>query len=444
MPSLSRARLLGPLGRRLALAFLAVAVGALALLSGLVVRAAERDVSRLVGQERDVTLADVADAAGAAYAEAGGWDGADLDAVVAVSDHEGADVEVLDAAGETVGGSPVLMKSAHWRAQDVVVAGERVGTVRLDFDAPAPPSAEQRLRDALVTTVATGAGLAALLALAVAILVSRRITRPVVALTATIREMEAGDRAARVGPVAISGELGELATAFDRMADTLVREESLRRAHGADVAHELRTPLAMLRGTLEGMADGVVEAGPAELSLLHDDVLRLTRIVDDLGMLAAAEAAGLSLDTNRVDLGEVAAGAAEQLEPHFDASGVALAVRLAPVLVEGDPQRLHQVVVNLLTNALKFTPAGGTTRVEVEADGGGARLTVTDTGVGIPPEELPHIFDRFWRGAQARTAAGSGIGLTVVAELVQAHRGTVAAESEPGAGTRIIVTLPKA
>lgn len=113
-------------------------------------------------------------------------------------------------------------------------------------------------------------------------------------------------------------------------------------------------------------------------------------------------------------------------------------------MVEGDPQRLHQVVVNLLTNALKFTSAGGTVRLEVAADRAAARLTVADTGVGVPPEELPHIFERFWRGPGARAAAGSGIGLTVVAELVKAHRGTVAVDSEPGRGTRIVVTVPAA
>lgn len=283
----SRGGLLGPLGARLALAFLSVAVGALALLSGLVLAAAGRDVSRLVRQEQDITLADVADAAAAAYGEAGGWAGADLDAVVALAGHEDASVEVLDTAGRRVAGSPRSTGPAHARTREVVVGGRRVGTVRLGFDAPGLPSAERRLRDALVATVAAGAGLAALMALAVSVFVSRRITRPVAALTATVRAMEAGDRSARVGPTAALGELGELAAAFDRMADTLVREDSLRRALVADVAHELRTPLAILRGTLEGMADGVVEVTPPHLSSLHDDALRLNRIVDDLETLAA-------------------------------------------------------------------------------------------------------------------------------------------------------------
>jgi two-component system, OmpR family, sensor histidine kinase BaeS len=311
------------------------------------------------------------------------------------------------------------------------------------FAARGLTSAGRHLRDALVGTVATGAGLAALLALAMAVIVSRRITRPLVALTRTAQAMEGGDRAARVGDVAAPGELGELARAFDRMAEALAEEDSLRRALVADVAHELQKPLAILQGTLEGMADGVVKTTPAQLSSLHDDVLRLGRIVEDLETLAAAEAAGLSLDTRPVDLAEVAGSAAIQMRPQFEAAGLHLDSNLAPVVVEGDGDRLHQVVMNLLTNALKFTPAGGRVRLEVAGNGSTARLTVADTGSGIPAADLPRVFDRFWRGAHTG-AAGSGIGLTVVAELARAHRGTVDVESEPGQGTRVSVSLPRA
>ena len=434
--------MLGPLGARLALAFLAVAVGSLALLSGLVLAAAGRDIARLVRQEQEISLADIAAAAGAAYAQAGGWEAADLDAVVALADHDEASVEVLDVAGRRVAGSVGPDRPADVRIREILVKGRQVGTVRVGFDSPGLPSAERHLRDALVGTVAAGAGLAALLALAVSVVVSRRITRPVTAVTATVRAREAGDRSARVGPTAAPGELGELAAAFDRMADTLLAEEALRRALVADVAHELRTPLAILRGTLEGMADGTVRATPAGLSSLHDDVLRLNRIVDDLETLAAAEAAGLGLEPRRLDVAEVAAGAAARLRPQFEAAGLHLDVKLSRAMVEGDSQRLHQVVVNLLTNALKFTSPGGSVRLEVAEDGAGARLSVSDTGVGVPPEELPHIFERFWRGTGAKATAGSGIGLTVVAKLVAAHRGTVAVESEPGHGTRISITFP--
>jgi two-component system sensor histidine kinase BaeS len=229
------------------------------------------------------------------------------------------------------------------------------------------------------------------------------------------------------------------------MADALALEDSLRRIQVADVAHELRTPLTVLQATLEAMADGVVAVTPGQLASVHDDVLRLIKIVENLEALAAADATGLVLQPGPVDLADVAARALAMLRPRFEAADLGLEASLTPVTVLGDADRLHQVVTNLLTNALKFTPAGG--RVQVETGPGGdpdarsAHLSVSDSGAGIPPDELPHVFDRFWRGSQAGRVAGSGIGLTVVQRLVEAHQGTVSIESRLGEGTRVVLTL---
>jgi two-component system sensor histidine kinase BaeS len=192
------------------------------------------------------------------------------------------------------------------------------------------------------------------------------------------------------------------------------------------------------------MADGVVAPDPGQLASVHDEVLRLIKIVEDLETLAAADAASIVFKPTPVNLAGVAGRAVAMLRPRFEAADLALEARLTPVVVPGDPDRLHQVVTNLLTNALKFTPAGGRVQVETGPDGDGASLSVTDSGAGIPPDELPHVFDRFWRGSQAATIAGSGIGLTVVQRLVEAHRGAVRIESHPGAGTRVMLTLPGA
>jgi two-component system, OmpR family, sensor histidine kinase BaeS len=177
---------------------------------------------------------------------------------------------------------------------------------------------------------------------------------------------------------------------------------------------------------------------------LHDDVLRLTQVLDDLEALASADAAGLSLQTRVVDLAAVTRDAAERLAGQYETAEVDLTVQVNQALVRADPLRLGQVVTNLLTNALKFTPAGGSVTIAVEEDGRSVRLEVTDTGVGIPLDEQGHIFDRFWRGASAHSVAGSGIGLTVVAELVRAHGGHIQVRSRPGDGTRMTVTLPAA
>jgi two-component system sensor histidine kinase BaeS len=424
------------------LAFLAVALGALALLSGLVLVAAERDVSDLVREEQDQTVTAVGDAVTAAYAEAGAWDTADLRPALAIATEGDANATVLDHTGRAVTSAGGLTKGGRTEIRRIEVGGQRVGTVRVVFETAGLPSPAADLRDALVATVVAGAGLAALLALGVAVVVSRHITRPVSALTATVRVMGRGDRSARVGTINAPGELGELATAFDRMADAVDREDRLRRALVADVAHELRTPVAILRATIEGIADGVVEPTPSQMASLHDDVLRLGRIVDDLETLAAAEAAVLSLTWAPVDLAEVARRAVAQLEKQFEATGIDVETDLVTVVIDGDADRLHQVVTNLLTNALKFTPAPGAVRLEVGPDGEAARLAVIDTGVGIPSAELPHVFDRFWRGRHGATTSGSGIGLAVVAELVRAHHGLLSVDSEVGRGTTISITLP--
>jgi signal transduction histidine kinase len=285
---------------------------------------------------------------------------------------------------------------------------------------------------------------AAVLALLTGLAVARRITRPVGKLIAATRAMGRGDRAARVGQIPAPGELRELATAFDQMADTLDRQEQLRRALVADVAHELRTPIAVLQAGHEALLDGVAEPTPGQLASLRDEVLRLARMVGDLQTLAAAEAAALQLALRRCDLAEAAAAAADSLAGRFEAIGVTLERRLAPAEILADPDRLHQVITNLLTNALKFTPAGGRVTLRTGLDGRGAVLQVTDTGVGIPAEELPHIFDRFWRGREAARVSGSGIGLSVAAELARAHGGHLAASSQPGHGTQMTLTLPSA
>jgi two-component system, OmpR family, sensor histidine kinase BaeS len=228
------------------------------------------------------------------------------------------------------------------------------------------------------------------------------------------------------------------------MATTLDRQEQLRRDLVADVAHELRTPVAILQAGHEALLDGVAEPTPAELTSLRDEVLRLARMVSDLQTLAAADAAALQLALQPGDLAGIAAAAADSLTRRFEAAGVTLEQELAPVPVRADEHWLHQVITNLLTNALKFTPAGGHVTIRTSRREAGAVLVVSDTGVGIPAVDLPHIFDRFWRGGQAAQVSGSGIGLAIAAELARAHGGELTARSEPGHGTELTLTLPGA
>ena len=434
------------IGLRLALAFAAVALAAIALLAGLTAVFAAADVSSLAGRQRSDLTRAIATAAGAAWARDGSWESASIGPVLNLAAGVGADAEIRDQAGRLVAVSPGFAARAAdpQLSRPVVVGGTPVGVAVVRFTGAGLAAASNTLQTALLRAIAGAAGLAAVLALLTGLAVARRITRPVGKLIAATRAMGRGDRAARVGPVPAPGELRELAIAFDQMADTLDRQERLRRALVADVAHELRTPVAVLQAGHEALLDGVAEPTPDQLASLRDEVLRLARMVGDLQTLAAAEAAALSLALSRCDLADVAGAAADSLAGQFETTGVTLERRLAPAEVLADPGRLHQVITNLLTNALKFTPAGGRVTLSTRPTGGTCVLQVTDTGVGIPPGELPHIFERFWRGQQAAHVSGSGIGLSVAAELARAHGGRLTASSEPAHGTQMTLTLPAA
>ena len=449
--------LLGPLAARLALAFVAVALVAVSVLAGLALVASRSEVADLVERRHDQYSADVSATLAQAFEQAGGWAGADLRGAFAVAASAPADLVVLGADGELVADSSSTMADlmARMHGDDPLAASElgdarrvavtvgdaTVGTAVLRFPA-ADPAPEREVRDALARTVVAGAAAAVLAALAVAVLVSRRLTRPLTALTAAARSVEAGDRDARTNMTAAPGELGELATAFDQMADSLRREDELRRTLVADVAHELRTPTTVIQAACEELVDGLAEPTPARLRSLHDEALRLGRVIEDLEMVASAQAARLHLETQPVDLADIVTTAAAMLQPQFADAGLTLCATTTPVIVDGDPDHLHQIIVNLLTNAVKFTPPKGTVTLTVAPMEHLACLQVSDTGPGIPPDEIPHVFERFWRGA-ASEAHGSGVGLAIVAELAKAHGGQATVDSVPGRGATFTVLLPR-
>ena len=451
---LAAGRGLGPLAFRLAAAFVAVAVAAIAVLAALIITAADSETEALLDRQHGDAAHAAATAAGAAYREADGWAGADLGAAGAVAASVSARL-VVRTPDDGVVTAPMdrlarMMSEMHGAGAvdeprgdpvtaPVIVDGQQVGTVSLTFplshDAPA-----YRLRDALWRTAAAGTALSAAVALAVALYVASRVTRPVTALTAAAGRLAAGDRSARAD-VDAPGELGTLAAAFDDMAGQLEAEDLLRRQLVTDVAHELRTPLAILQGETEALLDGVTAPDAASLGSLHAEVVRLTGLVADLETLAAADAARLSLASDPVDLADVAARAVATVRGAAADAGVAIEVNLAPAPTTGDRDRLHQIALNLLTNAVKFTPAAGTVTVRTTAAGGQAVLEVADTGPGLPGDEAERVFDRFWQGAAGKAAGGSGIGLAVAAGLAGAHGGTLTAR-DTGQGAAFRLELP--
>jgi two-component system, OmpR family, sensor histidine kinase BaeS len=434
------------LALRLALGFLGVALAAVAILAGLTAVFAARDVSGLARTQRAQLTAAIAVAAGSAWENTDSWVGADLSPALDLAARTGADAEIRDASGAVVAASPfyAAQSGKPMFRSAVIVDGRRVGTTIVRFTGAGLSSADHALVVALLRALAAAAGLAALVALITALAIARRLSRPVARIISVARAMGSGQRDVRVGGVRAPSELRELATAFDQMADKLDRNEQLRRDLVADVAHELRTPVAVLQAGHEALLDGVAEPTPAELASLRDEVLRLATMIDDLQTLSAADAAAMQLKLQRCDLADIVAAAADSLASRYDATGTTLERRLSAVAVLADPRWLHHVVTNLLTNALKFSPAGSRVTVAAGPDGNDARLVVTDRGSGIPESDLPHIFERFWRGRQASQIPGSGIGLAIAAEIAAGHGGQLSARSRPGEGTQMTLTLPRA
>ena len=434
---------IGKLGLRLTLAFVAVALAAILAAFFIASELLTEDVSRLVSQQ-EADLTQAASVAAASAYDRVGWRNADLSPLLAIVAREGSGFRVRDLNGLVVRESPGFGfdNGGPELTKPVIVGGQRVGTVTVSFDHKGLGAAIQNFEVKRWQVRVSVTGVAILIALLVALIVSRRITLPVDRLIRAARAQGAGQPDARAGDVRGFGEIRELSLAFDQMADSLGQQDRLRRNLVADVAHELRTPIAVLQAGHEAMLDGVTQPTSEHLASLRDEVLRLARMVDDLQRLASAEAAAMQLKLVPHDLADVAATAADSLADSFDAADVSLVQHLRQVPVICDPLRMHEIAVNLLTNAMKFTPAGGTVVLETEQYGELARLRVTDTGVGIPPDELPRVSERFFRGHRSTDVAGSGIGLTIVDELVRAHHGVLELASTPGRGTQVTVTIP--
>jgi signal transduction histidine kinase len=281
--------------------------------------------------------------------------------------------------------------------------------------------------------------------LIVGLVLSRGISRPLVELAKATRAVAAGDLSMRV-PTHSPGEIGELAAAFNQMTHDLAQADRLRRNLSADIAHELRTPISVVRGKLEGILDGLYPATPEHLEPVLEEIKLLTQLVEDLGLLALAEAGQLILDRQMTNLGDLLQDAQVNFGPQADDRGVTLALDLPSKLpkVMADRRRIAQVIGNLLTNALRHTPTGGRVILSAsEIHGGVIEIAVADTGAGIPTEDLPYIFERFWRGekSRSRTGGGTGLGLTIARQLVQVHGGKIGVESTLGQGSKFWFTL---
>ena len=291
-----------------------------------------------------------------------------------------------------------------------------------------------------------GIGAAALGALLVWLL-SRRTLAPLQNLGAAARRLGRGDlsqRADTSGPT----EIRELAHSFNVMAEGLEEAERQRRNLTADVAHELRTPLSNIQGYLEAIRDGLVDPTPETIDTIHGQALHLSRLVEDLRLLAQVEAGALQLQMSPTRIEELLQASVEAVRPRADAKGIDLSLDAEPSLsmADLDATRISQVIGNLLENAITHTPEDGRVEVSARTHDGAVEIAVADTGLGMAPEDLPRLFDRFYRAdpSRDRSTGGAGLGLTIARRLVEAHGGTIEAESELGQGSRFTIRLPTA
>lgn len=459
---------------KLLLSFLAVVLVGVAVVSLLANQAAASEVHSFMFQGGMTSDAGLAQELAGYYRGRGSWEGVQtlvsaglgmggmagmMGQQLLVADARGQ--VVADSAGQRVG--QTLSQAELSGGTAIVVDGQRAGTLvavgGMGMSGMGAGPADDSATNALLGRVNRAIWLAALAAGGAALVVggilAYGLVRPIRRLMAATAVIARGDLAQRV-PVTSQDEIGDLAAAFNAMAADLQKAERLRQDMIADIAHELRNPLAALQGSLEAVVDGVLPPTQETLVPLLDQTQLLARLVSDLRTLALADAGQLPLDRLSMNPADLVRSVVAQFTPQAQAKHLTLRADIPVSLptLSLDPQRIAQVLGNLLGNAIRHTPAGGVISVQGSVSserpeitlntGHYLRITVTDTGSGIPPEAVPHVFDRFYRvdRGRSRSEGGTGLGLAIAKQLVQAHGGHIWVTSQPGQGTQVSFTLP--
>lgn len=439
---------------KLTLAFLAVGILGAVLVGVFVSIRTQREFDRFIfDNSQQPAIAALSDY----YRTHGGWDGVDRAILNASERWWRTDrpilVTVTDARGVVVFGGPdpkrlgtqVPDRSLR-RGIPIEVDGKAAGYLIFDFfeDRRAPDAPENLFVSALNRGIVMAALAAIVAALALGALLARTLARPIRELTSATQRIAEGELGLQV-PVRTADELGELATSFNRMSADLEKARAMRRQMTADIAHDLRTPLSVILGYTEALSDGKLRATPAIAHTLHQEALHLNHLIDDLRTLSLADAGELSLYQDRIAPEALIERAVAAYSMQAEQQGIALRTEISPGLpaVYVDTQRMAQVLGNLVSNALHHTRAGGTITLAAAQDSSAVQIAVADTGEGIAPEDLAHIFERFYRGDQARQASGaSGLGLSIARSIVEAHGGSISVESAVGQGSTFTVHLP--
>ena len=415
--------------------------------------AANREVEQFSERLEEARAARVEEMVSLAYSKSRDW--SNIQGIVErAGDLYGKRIVVTDAQGRLIadsqagfGNFPVALRSGG-RFRPIHTGNQQIGYLTL-----APGQVESEVAEPAISRVVAAvnwslvwAGLGAWVGgVLLVTIISRRILSPVRALTGAASRLGRGKLDERV-KVSTSDEIGELGRTFNDMADHLRRVEEQRVRLMSDVAHELRTPLTNVRGYLEAMRDGVLTPTPAAIDVAHQQAMHLGRLVEDLGLISQADAGALTLDFEEASMVELVESTVEAFRPAAEGKGITLAMEVLSALpiMRMDRTRMAQTLGNLLDNAVRHTPEGGEVSVVVGMAGEMIRVSVEDSGEGIPEEDLAQIFDRFYRvdPSRSRATGGTGLGLTIAKQLIESHGGSIRAERGLDEGSRFVLEAP--
>ncbi|MFH1086651.1 MAG: ATP-binding protein [Chloroflexota bacterium] len=435
-----------------------VAVGAVALLAN---RSATREFEAYVSRGMSGRVALLLPALQEHYQRQGSWDGVGTVMEAGLeTPGRGMGMQGRGNAGHM---AAVILADAQGRVEYASAEGDRgkrlstrvlrqgqpvtVGSRTVGYLLSGTGAQEQLFRERVNRSILLAGALAAMVAVVLGLALTRAVLQPLRALRDAARRIGDGDLAQRV-PATTRDEIGDLGQGFNEMAAALQRDEALRRRMMADIAHELRTPVAVMRAQVEALQDGVFAPTPEGLAPIHDQTLLLGRLINDLRDLALADAGRLPLEMSPLDARALVERVTKAFRPRAAEKQQTIALHLPPELpaVHGDAQRLEQILANLLSNAVRYTPEGGRITMRAAVDGGWLAVSVQDDGPGIAPADLERVFERFYRvdPARAHREAGTGLGLAIARQLAEAHGGTLNVESALGQGSTFTLRLPVA
>jgi signal transduction histidine kinase len=350
----------------------------------------------------------------------------------------------------------ILIKGTDYRAGEIVSADELKGGTQIQVNSETvgilllnTPPDKNPLEDEFIRRISNSVFLSAMgtiiLAFIFGAILSRTIARPIRELTKATHEMADGKFGRQV-PVRSSDEIGELASSFNKMNDDLARSFNLRKQMTADIAHELRTPLSLIIGHAEAVHDGVLPPSKENFEIIREEAERLAQLVNDLRTLSLADAGELSVEFQPVDINKLLGDIQSHYMVQFNQKRITLNLKPDSVILQAnlDPIRFSQVLMNILDNALHYTPEEGHVDITIKQNGNQAEINIQDSGEGVSPEDAAHLFDRFYRADESRTRdeGGSGLGLAIAKSIVEMHKGKIWAESERGKGLKVTIQLP--